>query len=90
VQSIEEDDAQGRILGSRLIPGVLGGQGGTGGKVCRDEVHWCLGNSSPEFRRRTARSRRNCLHRSGAQDEMKSYQGVALGLGKRGRCRERS
>jgi hypothetical protein len=90
VQTTEEDDAQGRILGSRLIPGVSGGQGGTGGEVCRDEVHWCLGNSSLEFQRRTVRSRRNCLRRSGAQVEMKTYQGVALGQGKRGMCRERS
>jgi hypothetical protein len=79
MQSMEEDDAQGRILGSGLIPGVLGGQGGTGGEVCRDEVHWCLGNSSPEFRRRTARSRKNRLRQSSAQVEMKTCQGVALG-----------
>jgi hypothetical protein len=54
-------------LGNGIHTEASGGRGGAGGEVCEDEVHWCLGNSSPEFYRAAARSRRGRFRCPGAQ-----------------------
>jgi hypothetical protein len=44
-------------LGSDVHTRGAEDRGNLGGEVCRDEMHWILENSSPEFQLRTARSR---------------------------------
>jgi hypothetical protein len=67
---------KGRFWEAGLIPGILGGRGGTGGEVCGVKVLWSSGNSSPEFRLAAARFDRGRFHRSEEKRRMKPGQGV--------------